>query len=189
MAHSEQDSDPQKHTAAGERLRVARIGKPHGIRGEVTVQLYTDEPAERLAAGAQLIREPGAETQDVTRTTLTVGSQRWNKRICLLGFEEISDRNAAEALRGSVLFIDVAEEAPDDDQWYSHQLEGFSCVDGADQPLGAVSELIPGPAQDLLVVDTAAGEQVMVPFVDELVPEIDAEARTIRLNPPAGLFP
>ncbi|GAA4831803.1 ribosome maturation factor RimM [Garicola koreensis] len=187
MAHTE--DDPQMPTHPGERLRVARIGKPHGIRGEVTVQLFTDEPTDRLAPGAQLIREPGEHTQDTTRTTLTVGSQRWNKKICLLGFDEITDRNAAEALRGSVLFIDVAEEAPEDDQWYSHQLEGFSCVSGEDQPLGTVAELLPGPAQDLLVVDTAAGEQVMVPFVEELVPQIDPEARSIRLDPPAGLFP
>lgn len=189
MAHSEHDSDPQMHTPAGERLRVARIGKPHGLKGEVTVQLFTDEPAERLAPGAQLIREPGANTQDTTSTTLTVRSQRWNKKICLLGFDEISERNGAEALRGSVLFIDVAEEAPEDDQWYSHQLEGFSCVDTEDQPLGTVAELLPGPAQDLLVIDTDAGEQVMVPFVEELVPHIDAQARTILLDPPAGLFP
>ena len=152
MAHSEHDSDPQKHTAAGERLRVARIGSSlDGTEARSLFKLlHRPSRPNALLPVRELIREPGAETQDITRTTLTVGSQRWNKKICLLGFEEISDRNAAEALRGSVLFIDVAEEAPDDDQWYSHQLEGFSCVDGADQPLGAVSELIPGPAQDLL---------------------------------------
>jgi len=189
MTPPEHDSDPQKPAGTGERLRVARIGKPHGIKGEVTVQLFTDEPAERLAPGAQLIREPGEATEDTTSTTLTVRTQRWNKKICLLGFEEISDRNAAEALRGSVLFVEVAAEASEDDQWYSHQLEGFSCADAAGRDLGTVAELLPGPAQDLLVVDTADGEQVMVPFVEELVPQIDAAARTVRLDPPAGLFP
>ena len=189
MAHTEHDSDPQMSTSNGERLRVARIGKPHGTRGEATVQLFTDEPAERLAPGARLIREPGRDTQDTATTALTVSSQRWNKQICLLGFEEINDRNAAEALRGTVLYVDVAEEAGEDDRWYSHQLEGFTCLAPNGEPLGDVVELVTGPAQDLLVVAPADGDDVMVPFVDELVPEIDAEARTIRLDPPAGLFP
>ena len=64
MAHTEHDSDPQTSTSTGERLRVARIGKPHGTRGEVTAQLFTDEPAERLGPGALLVREPGRDTQD-----------------------------------------------------------------------------------------------------------------------------
>lgn len=189
MAHTEHDADPQMSTTTGERLRVARIGKPHGTRGEVTAQLFTDEPAERLAPGAMLIREPGPDTQDTAATALTVRSQRWNKQICLLGFEEIHDRNAAEALRGTVLYVEEAEEAGDDDQWYSHQLEGFTCLGPGGETLGEVVELLTGPAQDLLVVAPPEGEDVMVPFVDQLVPDIDAETRTIRLDPPAGLFP
>lgn len=189
MARPEHDSDPQTSTSTGERLRVARIGKPHGTRGEVTVQLFTDQPTERLAPGARLIREPGPDTQDTSTAGLTVSSQRWNKQICLLGFEEIHDRTAAEALRGTVLYVDVTEEAGEDDQWYSHDLEGFACLGPKDEALGSVVELITGPAQDLLVVAPPSGEDVLVPFVDELVPEIDPEARTIRLDPPAGLFP
>lgn len=175
-------------TDTGERLRVARIGKPHGIRGEVTVQLFTDDPETRLGPGAQLIREPGRNTQDTTTTALTVASQRWNKTICLLGFDQIGDRNAAEALRGSILHVEAAEEPGDDDQWYSHQLEGLTCLDAQGKPLGTVVELITGEAQDLLVVQPAEGDEVLVPFVDQLVPEIRTEDRIIRLDPPTGLF-
>lgn len=180
--------DPQTPSAEGERLRVARIGKPHGVRGEVTVQLFTDEPGVRLAAGAVLIREPGQGTQDRGTAQLTVSSQRWNKQICLLGFDEVRDRDAAESLRGSVLYAEVAAESGDD-EWYSHELEGMRCLSTSGEQLGTVSELQPGPAQDLLTVLTPAGEEVLVPFVAALVPEIDAGARRIILDPPEGLFP
>ncbi len=188
-AYHASSDDPQAPPSEVERLRVARIGKPHGVRGEVTVQLFTDDPAQRLARGAVLVREPGAETADRTRRSLTVSSQRWNKSICLLGFEEIRDRNAAEDLRGSLLFVELPAEPEDDgDEWYSHELEGMSCLGPQGEELGVVRELLTGPAQDLLAVETPAGEEVLVPFVEELVPEIDAEAGVIRLHPPRGLF-
>lgn len=172
-----------------DRLRVARVGKPHGVRGEVTVQLFTDDPGRRLAPGAVLLREPGKDTADRSTRVLTVAAQRWNKNICLLGFEEIRDRTAAENLRGSVLFVELAAEPEDDgDEWYSHELEGLRCVDPSGETLGTVRELITGPAQDLLAVETPESEEVLVPFVQELVPEIDVEAGVIRLDPPHGLF-
>lgn len=183
------ETDPQALPDSAERLRVARIGKPHGIRGEVTAQLYTDEPEQRLAPGAELIRTPGAQTLDRSTTTLTITRQRWNKNIALLSFAEISDRDSAEALRGSTLYVAVpALEDTDEDGWYSHELTGFSCVDAAGQPLGTLKELLTGAAQDLLVVTSGSGEEVMVPFVEELVPEVDVENRRIVLTPPAGLF-
>jgi len=172
-----------------DRLRVARVGKPHGVRGEVTVQLFTDDPGQRLAAGAVLLREPGKDTADRSTRTLTVSTQRWNKNICLLSFDEIRDRTAAESLRGSVLFVEPAAEPVDDaDEWYSHELEGLRCLNPAGETLGTVRELITGPVQDLLAVVTAEDEEVLVPFVQELVPEVDVEAGVIRLDPPHGLF-
>lgn len=189
MAHSEYSSDPQTPATGGERLRVARIGKPHGIRGEVTVQLYTDEPAERLAPGSELLIAPGPDTARRDLTTVTVARQRWNKTICLLAFEEIPDRNGAEALRGSILSVDTSTTEDDDDEgWYSHELEGMRCVDNTGRIYGTVAELITGPAQDILVVRTSSGAEVMVPFVEELVPEVDTESSEITLNPPLGLF-
>lgn len=188
-ARGRQPSDPQ-----AERLRVARIGKPHGVRGEVTVQLFTDEPETRLAPGEALIRQPGRDTADRETPALTVRTQRWNKDICLLGFEEITDRNAAEALRGSMLHIEVSDDSHHDDEgWYTHQIAGLRCFSGRQRDrgtvLGTAEEILSGPAQDLLVVRVPDGEEVLVPFVDELVPEIDPEVGRIILTPPEGLFP
>jgi 16S rRNA processing protein RimM len=187
MEHTEYDSDPQTPPAPGERLRVARIGKPHGVRGEVTVELFTDDPTERLAPGAVLQR---ASAAGAPLSALTVATQRWNKKICLLGFEEVPDRNGAEEIRGSILFIDLVDQNDDAAEgWYSHQLEGFRCVSDQGVPLGTVAVLLTGPAQDLLVVTAPGGEEVMVPFVDELVPEIDPQQKLVTLAPPVGLFP
>lgn len=183
------EPDPQALPDSAERLRVARIGKPHGIRGEVTAQLFTDEPQERLAPGSVIIRIAGDQTVDRITTLLTVTRQRWNKSVALLSFREINDRDSAEALRGSTLYVEVPmEEDSDDDGWYSHELAGFACVDSAGEPLGTLKELITGSAQDLLVVTATSGEDVMVPFVEEIVPEVDVENQRIVLTPPPGLF-
>lgn len=189
MADNNSARDPQTSPEEGERLRVARIGKPHGIKGEVTVQLYTDDPDASLAPGVELIREPGEHTVDRGTARLTIRSQRWNKQICLLGFEEIPDRNAAEALRGSMLHIEVVPQDSGSDEWYSYELEGLRCFDADGTDLGVVTELFTGEAQDLLLVETPAGSDVMVPFVQQIVPDIDIDAGRITVHPPHGLFP
>lgn len=164
------------------QLQVARIGKPHGIRGEVTVQVLTDAPAERFVAGTEFVVEPASSGP------LTVRSARWNKDILLLGFEEVADRNAAELIRGAKLFIET-EELDDDGEegWYEHELVGLEARVGA-QVVGKVAALNTMPAQDLLVVETEAGKEILVPFVDEIVPEVNVEAGYILITPPAGLF-
>lgn len=196
-SRSHDTSDPQ-----AQRLRVARIGKPHGIRGEVTVQLFTDDPAGRLAPGALLHLSPdgtaASESSELhswspgqpigAGVVLRVQSQRWNKSICLLAFDEATDRNAAEELRNHMLYVDAAGEPDEADEYYSHDLEGFTCVDERGHELGTVAELLPGAAQDLLSVTPAEGDDVLVPFVSELVPHIDMEKRRIVLTPPEGLF-
>lgn len=165
------------------QVHVGRIGKPHGIRGEVTVEVLTDAPQERFVAEAVFSTEPAA------RGPLTVATARWNKDILLLGFEEVLDRNQAEALRGTRLIFETeaAQEQNDDDAWYEHELVGLAVRIGS-ETVGKVSALNPRPAQDLLVVTTDSGAEVLVPFVTEIVPEVDIEAGFVRLTPPGGLF-
>ncbi|MFC8041234.1 ribosome maturation factor RimM [Paenarthrobacter sp. NPDC057355] len=165
------------------QLQVARIGKPHGIRGEVTVQVLTDAPAERFVAGTEFVVEPASAGP------LTVRSARWNKEILLLGFEEIADRNAAEAIRGAKLFIETEELDDDDDEegWYEHELVGLQARVGA-QIVGKVAALNTMPAQDLLVIESEDGKEILVPFVDEIVPEVNIEDGYILITPPSGLF-
>ncbi len=127
------------------QLQVARIGKPHGIRGEVTVQVLTDAPGDRFVPGTQFIVEPASAGP------LTVFSARWNKDILLLAFDEIETRNEAETLRGAKLFIETEDiGAEDDDEgWYEHELVGLEVRVGGNV-VGKVSATAhaagPGPA-------------------------------------------
>ena len=164
------------------QLQVARIGKPHGIRGEVTVQVMTDAPEDRFVPGTEFTVEPASAGP------LTVSSARWNKDILLLGFEEVADRNHAETLRGAKLFIETAElDDEDDEGWYEHELVGLEARVGS-APVGRVTALNTGTAQDLLMVTTPEGEEILVPFVEQIVPEVNIEEGFILLTPPEGLF-
>ncbi|MFB0833093.1 ribosome maturation factor RimM [Arthrobacter halodurans] len=165
------------------RLQVARIGKPHGIRGEVTVQVMTDSPGDRFTPGAVLEVEPSGHG------TLTVESARWNKDILLLAFAEVLDRNAAETLRGAQLFVetDEAEDDGEEDAWYEHELEGLE-VRVAGEAVGKVTGLRTLTAQDLLIVRTGEGDEVLVPFVEAIVPVVDVAGGFVELTPPPGLF-
>ncbi|WP_284978258.1 ribosome maturation factor RimM [Arthrobacter sp. fls2-241-R2A-200] len=165
------------------QLQVARIGKPHGIRGEVTVQVLTDAPAERFVAGTEFVVDPASAGP------LTIRSARWNKDILLLGFSEIADRNEAEAIRGAKLFIETEELDDDDDDegWYEHELVGLEARVGP-RVVGKVAALTTLPAQDLLTVTTDDGKEILIPFVDEIVPEVNVEDGYIVVTPPDGLF-
>ncbi|WP_081737980.1 ribosome maturation factor RimM [Arthrobacter sp. H41] len=161
---------------------VARIGKPHGIRGEVTVQLFTDAPEDRFEPGA-VFRAEGAPTAE-----LTVTKARWNKDILIVGFEQIPDRNQAETLRGASLFID-SDTTEDDDEnaWYEHELVGLDARVGG-ETVGKVTALRTLAVQDLLVVELTGGHEALVPFVGEIVPEVNPAGGYVSILPPAGLF-
>ncbi|GGH94520.1 ribosome maturation factor RimM [Arthrobacter liuii] len=165
------------------QLQVARIGKPHGIRGEVTVQVLTDAPEDRFVPGTEFVVEPAASGP------LTVSSARWNKDILLLGFEEVADRNQAETLRGAKLFIETEEldEDDDDEGWYEHELVGLEARVGS-KVVGKVTALNTMPVQDLLVVTTPKGDEILIPFVEQIVPEVNPGEGFILLTPPDGLF-
>jgi 16S rRNA processing protein RimM len=165
------------------QLQVARIGKPHGIRGEVTVQVLTDAPGDRFVPGTQFVVEPASAGP------LTVESARWNKDILLLAFEEIETRNDAETLRGAKLFIETEELEDDDDDegWYEHELVGLEVRVGNDV-VGEVSALHTLPVQDLIVVTSNEGKEILVPFVEQIVPEVNVGEGFILVTPPAGLF-
>ena len=162
------------------QVQVARIGKPHGIKGEVTVLVLTDVPDSRFAVGAEFVVEPARIG------TLTVKSSRWNKDILLLGFEGTTTRNEAELLRGATLFFE-SDDDEDDDAWYEHELLNLQVRVGTDV-VGKVTGLRTQAVQDLLIVEDTEGDEVLVPFVDEIVPEVNIEEGYVLLTPPAGLF-
>ncbi len=139
-------------------LLVARIGRPHGLRGEVTVQVHTDDPERRLAPGARLATEAAPGT-GVPRE-LTVATSRLHRSIWLVGFAEIPDRTGAEGLRGTRLVVETEEDwAPGsagEDAWYERELVGLAAFDPAGEPIGEVTALRSGP-QDQLVLRLPTG--------------------------------
>lgn len=185
------------------KVQVARIGKPHGIRGEVTVQLFTDDPESRCAPGSVLQVE--AASREAARLApggvLEVSSARWNKSVLVLGFAAVADRSAAELLRGSTLWVEAEQQAQaDDDTWYEHELLELAVVVAAElqaareadrEPaaIGRVTGLRTLPAQDLLEIELADdGREALIPFVEEIVLAVDLEAGRIVIEPPPGLL-
>ncbi|QDP96329.1 ribosome maturation factor RimM [Microlunatus elymi] len=179
---------------------VGVITRAHGVRGEVAVSLRTDEPERRFAVGQVLRAEPGSgrtggapgnfTPNTFTPNTFTVVRTRDHQGRWLVTFAELTDRNAAEAARGIRLVADVpADERPaDDEEYYDRQLVGLSVrLQGVDGPIGTVKSVLHLPAQDVLEIRTDHGIR-MVPFVSELVPEIDLETGRVLVADVAGLL-
>lgn len=167
---------------------VGRIGKPHGLRGEVTVDVRTDEPERRFATGVVLrARPPHGSASKLT--ALTVEAARWHQSTLLVAFAEIPDRNAAEAARGIVLhaYVDAGETPDDPDEFYDHQLIGLAAYDEHGNHLGEVTALVHGGAQDLLTIRTPDRRDTLVPFVKALVPEVDLAAGRVVVADRPGL--
>lgn len=177
------------HREDDKQVRVARIGRPHGIRGEVTVQVFTDFPEARFMTGNQF----SVRSKHRDRTTfreLTIEGIRWNKQILLVKFQEFSDRNTAEALRDSELYAQAADRSDDDEGWYASELVTMTVHQESLQSpaIGKVSGLINGAAQDLLKITLHNGREVLLPFVEEIVPEIDESSHAVVITPPPGLL-
>jgi 16S rRNA processing protein RimM len=172
---------------------VGRIGRPHGVHGEVSVELRTDEPDRRFADGAVLgTRTPsgGAPVGPHRPSTLSVGTTRWHQSRLLVRFEEVHDRTAAEHLRGLLLVteVDPAEVPDDPEEFYDHQLVGLAVSTTDGRPVGEVTEVVHGGGQDLLAVRTAEGGEVLVPFVSQLVPVVDVAAGRLEVADRPGLL-
>lgn len=161
---------------------VGRIGRAHGIRGELAVEPKTDEPDRRFAAGARVRTEDGRRQFDV------VGS-RWHSGRLLVRLAGVEDRNAAEDIRGLVLVADVAVDEPtgDEDEFWDRDLIGLIVLAADGTEVGRVLRVRHG-AQDLLEIATVSGAERMVPFVSALVPEVDLAAGTLTLADVEGLL-
>ncbi|MFG2073511.1 ribosome maturation factor RimM [Nonomuraea maritima] len=165
------------------QLVVGRIGRPHGVRGDVTVEVRTDDPELRFAPGTSIATDPAS------RGPLVVAGRRWHKDVLLVTFEGVAGRDAAEELRGTMLVIDSAELTPPDDpdEFHDAQLIGLTVETVAGEPVGEVQDVL-HHGQDLLVVRRAGQDDVLVPFVKALVPVVDLESGRLVVDPPEGLL-
>jgi 16S rRNA processing protein RimM len=168
------------------RVIVGRIGRPHGIRGEVIVGVRTDEPDLRFTVGASLDAGP---TADGDTQVLRVAAKRWHSGQLLIAFAGIGDRTAAGELTGSWLSVDSSQlpQTADPEEFRDYELIGLSVRTPAGEAVGVVTDVL-HHGQDLLVVQGAPGQEHLVPFVKAIVPEVDVAAGVLVIDPPAGLL-
>jgi len=172
-------------------VTVGRIGRPHGIRGDVVVGVRTDEPELRFAVGSRLDTDPA----DVG--PLTVAAMRWHSGTLLVRFAGVRDRDAAAALGGTWLTVDSGTlAAPEDpDEFRDHDLVGLSVRTADGTVVGTVEDVL-HHGQDMLAVrplgggdgGTAASGEILVPFVKAIVTEVDVAAGVLVIDPPPGLL-
>jgi len=159
------------------RLLVGRIGRAHGILGEATIEVRTDDPDVRFAVGATVNTDKHGD--------LTIVSGRVHNGILLLGFKGITTRNQVEELRNEMLYSDVDIDAStgDDDEYHVLQLIGCIAYLESGEKYGEISDVINLPGQDLLAIETGQRES-LIPFVHQLVPEVDVKNKRIVVIPP-----
>jgi 16S rRNA processing protein RimM len=166
------------------QLVVGRIVRPHGLRGEVVVDVRTDEPDRRYVVGTVLATDP------TTAGPLTIEAVRPHQGRLLVTFGGVPDRDAADNLRGVLLCVDsdAVGEPEDPDEFHDQQLIGLRAESPVGEPIGEVVAVEHAPASDLLVVRRPDGRDALVPFVRAIVPEVDVAGGRVVLTPPDGLF-
>ncbi len=185
-------------------LVVGQIGKPHGIRGEVSVVVRTDEPEARFVAGAvfatQVPRDrrvntgpaaaaaPGIQYQVPAQMLLE--SIRWHQGRGIAQFEGVHDRNVADALRGVFLQVDsdTLVAPADPDEFHDHQLVGLRVESAVGVELGLVTGIDHAPSSDLIVLAKSDGGTALIPFVSQMVTTVDVSGGRIVVDLPEGLL-
>lgn len=162
-------------------LNIGRVVKSHGVKGEVAVELLTDESEEHIVVGAVLTgRQAGKERQ------LTVKTARPHQKRLLVSFEEVPDRTAADSLRGMKFYAEPLGRDEDSDEYYNHELIGLKVFHEGEEA-GVVTGVMDTPNRKILEIDYR-GKEVLVPFVIDFVPELDADEGYLTITPPEGLL-
>jgi 16S rRNA processing protein RimM len=166
-------------------LVVGRVVKAHGVTGEVVVDVRTDEPDTRFAPGS-VLRAKGSGDE----RSYVVDAARPHGGRLLVRLAGVADRDAANALRGSLLVIDSEDLSPidDPDEYYDHQLEGLRVRTTTGQDIGTVAEVLHTAAGELLAVNRDDTGELLVPFVSAIVTSVSLESRTVEIDPPEGLL-
>ncbi|KZF05974.1 ribosome maturation factor RimM [Rhodococcus sp. EPR-157] len=171
-------------------LVVGRVAKSHGVKGEVVVDVRTDDPEQRFAVGAVLRgRKPRTQTDTVS---YTVEAARDHSGRLLLRLKGIDDRAEADALRGTLFVVESDDLPPseDPDEFYDHELEGLKVrlLDGTD--VGVVREVLHSAAGELLSIRPTDGSrtEILVPFVAAIVTSVALADGVVVIDPPEGLL-
>ncbi|MFC9898277.1 ribosome maturation factor RimM [Nocardia sp. NPDC127579] len=169
-------------------LVVGRVAKSHGVRGELVVEVRTDEPESRFAPGTTL---RGRLPRSKEVRDFTIESAREHSGRLLVFLAGVSDRTAADALRGTLFHIDSADLPPseDPDEYYDHELEGLTVQLTDGTVVGTVGEVLHSAAGELLSVRAVEDKrEILIPFVTAIVPTVSIADRLVVIDPPEGLL-
>jgi len=177
-------------------LIVGRVVKAHGLTGEVAVDVRTDDPEGRFAAGVTLRGRArrggsaGAAEKEAAEKEYVVESVRTHGGRLLMRLSGVADRDSADRLRGTVFLVDSSDLPPieDPDEFYDHQLEGMTVATTDGRQLGTVAEVLHTAAGELLAVRDADGAELLVPFVSAIVMSVSLADQAIEIDPPDGLL-
>lgn len=167
------------------QLRVGRLVKAHGLKGALKLELYTDNPERRFTPGAEFTLQV-PEASPWHGKTVVVREYRVMNGNPVVFLEDVEDREGAETLVRAILWIDQDDDEVEDDAWFDHQLVGLDVVRD-EVVVGKVVRVEHFPAQDLLIV-RSGDQDIMVPFVQAIVPSVDVRAGRVIVTPPPGLF-
>lgn len=167
------------------QLRVGRLVKAHGLKGALKLELYTDNPAGRFVPGAEFTLQV-PEGSLWHGKTVTVREYRVMNGNSVVFLEDVEDRTAAETLVRAILWMDQDDDEVEENAWFDHQLVGLDVVSD-DAVIGKVIRVDHLPAQDLLIVKVG-GDEIMIPFVEAIVPTVDVAGGRVIVTPPPGLL-
>ena len=164
-------------------VTLGRLGRPHGLRGEIRMSVWTDAPEERLRPGAVVYLGE-------RRSRAVVRSTRWNRDVLLLAFENYPDRTAVEPLRNQRVYLPVeALPPPPEDEVYAYRLLGLKVLTDTGRTLGTLREILETGANDVYLVETAGGDEILLPDIAEVILKIDLEAGEMLVHLLEGLLP
>lgn len=164
-----------------EFLVVGKLGRPHGIRGEIVMDVYTDFP-ERLQSGVTILVGPRYQQ-------LTIIKRRPHSRGMLLSFDGYQTREEVAELRNLLVYVRTADRPVlEEGEYYHHQLLGLKVIDEAGKPLGTVKRIHETGANDVYVVKAESGAELMIPAIDSVILDIDLELGQIQVHLLPGLL-
>lgn len=171
------------HAGEPEFLVFGKLHRPHGIRGEILVSVWSDSP-ERLVTGARFY--VGESHQPVQ-----VKAVRAHQDDLLVTFEEYNDRDQIGVLRNQMLYSRLDELPPlDEDEYYLHQLIGMQVINHADENvLGQIVQVLETGANDVYIVRPALGKELLIPAIESVIVELDFEKGQVRVQLLPGLLP
>lgn len=160
---------------------VGRIIKPHGIRGDLAMKVITDYP-ERLPEIDTLYVGPTFEPYQVKGVRFHAGGT-------LMLFEGVEDRNAAEVLRGLMVYVHIDDAVPlEEGEYYLFQIVGAQVVTEDGQVLGTLTDCLETGANDVYVITSPDDKEILIPVIPEVIKHVDVEKKVLTINLLDGLL-